>query len=72
MNGKSNESNPCQLCKTSQNKDSWTENPGMLTFLYKLVFRNQIDLHEPSSAFPNQNFIMLILRNNTDGQINIV
>lgn len=28
MNNQSNESNPCQLCNTSQRKDSWTENPG--------------------------------------------
>lgn len=31
MNGQSNESNPCQLCNASQSKDTWTENPGMLT-----------------------------------------
>lgn len=31
MNGQSNESNPCQMCNASQSKDSWTENPGMLT-----------------------------------------
>lgn len=36
MNNQSNESKPCQLCNTSQSKNSWTENPGMLT-LYKYL-----------------------------------
>lgn len=40
MNGQSNKSNPCQLCDTSQSKDSWTENPGMFTLLIYQSFGN--------------------------------
>lgn len=31
MNSQYNESNMCQLCNTSQRKDSWTENLGRST-----------------------------------------
>lgn len=33
MNSQSNESNPCQLCNSSQSNDSWTDNPGAFTLL---------------------------------------
>lgn len=48
MNNQSNESNPCQLCNTlqSQNKDTWTENPGLFTLCrYQCIVNILISIH---------------------------
>lgn len=53
MDSQSNESNLCQLCKASQSKHSWTENPGMFfcSCIDILIVCKRINSHLPGFYF---------------------